>query len=148
MCVVAFGAGRQQDAVPVLEKFFEKVQDQSQAALADVAYNNITVALTMLGQRAKVLEILHKKLIDKSVTSEIKQKVLHGIGYAGDETSLDVLVDYYKDEKNEHLKSFVIMAMGFILDKNKISPLYKIVADGNPDIPLNIMIIMLLTRPD
>ncbi|MCK5579413.1 MAG: HEAT repeat domain-containing protein, partial [Planctomycetes bacterium] len=146
--ILALGMIGDERAVPVLEKLFEKVQDQAYGDLADAAYNNITVALIMSGQRSKVLETLHGKLSDKSLANQVKLKAIHGLGYVGDKTSIDPLINFYQNEKNANLRAYAVMALGFILDKDKINPLYKITADGNHNIRLNVINYILLSKPD
>ena len=148
--ILALGMIGDKRAVPILEELFEKVQDPGQELLANAGYNNITVALAMLGRRAEVLKILHEKLAsaDKSVLSGAKWKILHGIGYVGDETSIDPLMNFYKNEKDGKVRAYAAMALGFVLDKDKINPLYKITSEGNHNIRLDVMIDILFNRPD
>ncbi|MEK7448215.1 MAG: HEAT repeat domain-containing protein [Planctomycetota bacterium] len=146
--ILALGMIGDKRAVPVLEKIFEKIQDPAYLNLANAGYNNITVALAKLGQRDKVREILHKKLEDKSILFDNKLKILHGIGYVGDETSIDLLLNFYNNEKNAKLRSYAVLSLGFILDKDKITPLYKIISDGNHTSTLEIIGNILLSRPD
>ncbi|MEK7449445.1 MAG: HEAT repeat domain-containing protein, partial [Planctomycetota bacterium] len=144
--ILALGLIGDQKAVPVLEKVFEKVQNRPD--LAEAAYNNITVSLVLLGQRAQVLGILHQKLTEKSVPEKIKQRILHGLGYFGDKNSIDKLIEFYKNEKNINLRSYAVLALGFIIDRNQITPLYKITADNNPYVKLGVMDYILFSKPD
>ncbi|MEK7449648.1 MAG: HEAT repeat domain-containing protein [Planctomycetota bacterium] len=144
--ILALGMIGDQQAVPVLEKVFEKVQTRPD--LADTAYNNLTVSLAMLGQRSKVLEIFYKKLTDKTLAPDMKMKILHGIGYIGDKTSIEPLAEFYKTEKNNDLRAYAVLALGFVLDRDKINPLYKITADSNYNIRLAIMDHIYYSKPD
>jgi len=68
---------------------------------------------------------------DKKLTLEIKMRAIHGLGYLGDKSSIEPLINFYKEEKSDDLRTYAIMALGFILDGDKVNPLYKITADNN-----------------
>ncbi|MBI4833619.1 MAG: HEAT repeat domain-containing protein [Planctomycetes bacterium] len=144
--VLALGMIGDKKAIPALEEAFKKVQDR--VDLAKVGYNNLTVALAMLGKRQEVLDTLYKKIEDKLTPTDIKSRALNGIAYIGDKGSIDHLVKYYDSEKNDELRFYSILAIGFILDKDTINPLYKITADMNFKVKMLIQDHIFFSKPD
>lgn len=133
-------------AVSVLEKAFQKVQARPDLAIS--AYNNLTIALTLLGKRQEVLSILYEQLKNESLIPELKWSVLFGIAYIGNKTSIEPLVNFYKEQNDNWVRRYVVFALGYILDKDKINPLYAITADNNFNIWLRIIDHILMSRPD
>lgn len=144
--IQALGLIGDKEAIPALEKLYKKAQED--ISMAAAVYNNLTVALTMLGKRKETLDILHKQLKEKKASEVILLRALHGTAYIGDKSSIDYLLDFYKDEKNLTLRMYAMFALGFVLDKDKINPLYKITADNNYYIWLNIMDHIYASKPD
>ncbi|MBI4835065.1 MAG: HEAT repeat domain-containing protein [Planctomycetes bacterium] len=144
--VQALGMIGDEQAVPTLETLYKKAQEDLNIAVP--VYNNLTVALAMLGKRKEVLEILHKHLKDKKATSQILLRAIHGTAYVGTKESVTNLINCYKDEKNQDVRMYIMFALGFILDPQKINPLYDITADNNYFIWLNIMDHISLNKPD
>ena len=144
--ILALGMIGDESAVPVLEKTFKAAR--SDTALANMAYNNLTVALSMLGKKKEVLNTLYEQLKDPATDQDMMLRVLNGIGYLGDESSIAPLIDYYGRVETDTLRMYAVMALGFVLDKNKISPLYKITADNNINIHLTVLDYILASRPD
>jgi HEAT repeat protein len=144
--VLALGMIGDPKAIPVLEEAFKKAQER--VDLAVTGYNNMTVALSMLGKQQEVLEVLYKQIEEKLTPIPIKIRALHGIGYIGDKQSIAHLVKFYNNEKNDELRSYSVLALGFLLDKSDINPLYKITADMNFKIRLLIQDHIFFSKPD
>lgn len=145
--IQALGLIGDKTALPVLEKLYKKCQKDVNIATA--VYNNLTVALSMLGKRTEILDTLYKRLKDKSAPALIKTRALHGIAYVGDKSSIKPLLDFYKAEtKNQDLRNYAMFALGFVLDPEKVNPLYEITADNNYYIWLNIMNHINASKPD
>lgn len=133
-------------AIPTLEKAFQKARERIDVATN--SYNNLTVALVLLGKRKDVLSALYEQLKNESLHPEFKYRILHGLAYLGDKTSLDQLIKLCKDQKDDNLRMYIAFALGYILDKGKINPLYKITADTNFDIWLDITDHIFMSKPD
>jgi HEAT repeat protein len=144
--IQALGLIGDEQAVPALEALYKKAQED--LTIANPVYNNLTVALTMLGKKKAVLDILHKHMKDKKANMPILQRAAHGLAYVGDKESVNILVESYKNEQNQDLRMYIIFALGFILDAQKVNPLYDITADNNYNIWLNIMDHINVSKPD
>ncbi|MBI4834539.1 MAG: HEAT repeat domain-containing protein [Planctomycetes bacterium] len=144
--VLALGMIGDQQAVPALEEAFKNAQQR--VDMAKVGYNNLTISLAMLGKRNEVLEELYKRISDSKSLPQIKTRALHGIGYIGDKASIKQLMDFYVAEKNDDLRSYAILAMGFILDNERVNPLYKITADNNFVITMLILNHIFFSKPE
>jgi len=131
-------------AIPVLKKVFKT----ELTSFTTLAYSDLIVALTLLGKRQEILSLLHERLKNESLHSEIQYRILHGLAYIGDKTSLEHLVKFYNEQRDNYLRMYTVFALGYILDKNKISPLYKITADTNFDIWLDIIDQIAISKPD
>jgi HEAT repeat protein len=144
--VLALGMLGDQKAIPALEDAFKLAQERID--LATSGYNNLTVALAMLGKQKEVLETLYSQLNDKMLHPQIRMRAICGIGYLGDKTSIEPLINFYKQEKNDDLRGYAVLALGFVLDKDKINPLYKITADNDFKITLLIIDHIFFSKPE
>ncbi|MBI4835064.1 MAG: HEAT repeat domain-containing protein [Planctomycetes bacterium] len=144
--IQALGMIGDEQAVPPLEALYKKAQEDLN--IANPVYNNLTVALCMLGKKKEVLEILHKHLKEKKAPMQILQRAAHGLAYVGNKESVDTLIKAYKNEQNMDLRMYIIFALGFILDVQKVNPLYALTADTNYNIWLNIMDHIAVSKPD
>ena len=145
--IQALGMIGDQKATPVLEELFKKSQKTYDFSLN--GYNNLVVSLAMLGKRKEVLSTLYDQLKDSNkLQQDSKWRVLHGIGYIGDKTSIEPLINYYRTEDEEYSRMYAVFALGMVLDKDKINPLYKITADNNFNIWLRIIDHIQISKPD
>jgi HEAT repeat protein len=144
--IQALGMIGDEQAIPELERLYKKAQED--LTMATAVYNNLTVALSMLGKRKEVLEILHKHIKEKKAMPSLMLRAIHGTAYVGDKESVANLINCYKDEKNQDVRMYIMFALGFILDPQKVNPLYDITADNNYFIWLNIMDHIAISKPD
>lgn len=131
-------------AIPALEKVFKT----ELTSFTTLAYNDLVVSLTLLGKRKDMLYMLHEHLKNQSLHPEIKYRILHGLAYIGDKSSLEPLIRFCKEQEDDYLRMYAVFALGYVLDINKINPLYKITADTNFDIWLDITSRVFLGKPD
>jgi len=144
--VQALGMIGDPQAIPALEKAFQNAQQQYY--LAERSYNNLTVALAMLGKRKEIITILNEKLKDNSLQPEIKARILHGLAYLGDKSSIKPIIKTYEESIDDYTRDYATFALGYIMDKNKVNPLYRITADNNFNIDLNIIDHIFVSRLD
>jgi HEAT repeat protein len=142
----ALGMIGDKTAIPALEKIYAKAQKD--VAVAAAIYNNVTVSLTLLGKKQEVLEILHNQIANKELMPQFILRALHGIAYIGDKSSLEKLIDFYDAEQNPDVRQYAMFALGFILDPEKINPLYKVTSDTNYDIRLLVLDHVFTSKPD
>jgi HEAT repeat protein len=102
----------------------------------------------MLGKRTDVLSFLYEQLNDKLVLWETKSRILHGIGYIGDKKSIETLISFSNAQEYDYLNIDIVYALGYILDKDMVNPLYRITADSNFHINLQIINHIFMSRPD
>jgi len=114
---------------PALEKIFE--EDQKKCSLTTEAYNNLLVALTVLGKRKEVLSVLTKQLEDKNLANDIKLNTLHGIGYIGDKSSIEPLINAYKQEKDNWVRMYAVQSLLLLLEKETINCYCCVIANYN-----------------
>jgi HEAT repeat protein len=144
--IQALGMIGDKQALPALEKALKRASENVE--LATYAYSNIVIALTMLGKRAETLSYLYNELSNEKLHPEIKYRILYGIAYVGDKNSFEHLMKYYKDLKDDNLRIYSCFALGYLLDKDKINPLYRITADNNVNIWLKIIDHIFISKPD
>ncbi|MBI4833924.1 MAG: HEAT repeat domain-containing protein [Planctomycetes bacterium] len=142
----ALGMIGDESAINAVEKIYQKAQKE--LAVAANVYNNLTVSLAMLGKRQEILETLHNRINNKELMPQFVLHALHGIAYIGDKSSLEKVMDFYDGEQNPDMRQYAMFAIGFILDTEKINPLYKITADTNYDIRLAILDHVFTSKPD
>ncbi|MFH1231296.1 MAG: HEAT repeat domain-containing protein [Planctomycetota bacterium] len=100
-------------------------------------HTNLAVALTMLGKRDEVVLPRLFEQVNQSNNPFLKSYALHTLGLVGNKESAQVFIQSYKD-KNGYVRFTTINSIGFLLDKNSISPLARVTAD-NIDAPMRIM---------
>jgi HEAT repeat protein len=112
-----------------LEKIFE--EDQKKCTLTTESYNNLLVALSVLGNRKEVLSVLTTQLENKDLPNDTKLNTLHGIGYIGDKSSIEPLINAYKQEKDNWVRMYAVQSLLLLLEKETINCYCCVIANFN-----------------
>jgi len=110
--------------VEVLQKIWDRVERNVNI----VAYSNLAVAY------------VNKRLANHANSKDIQlnANAAHALGLVGVRESAQSLVTLYRNTDNSDVKRSVVVASGFLLDKNNINALNMVTAD-NIDIQMTIM---------
>ena len=130
--ILSLGMIGDQKGTEVLQKIWNKTDKN----LTQSAYTNLAVALTMLGKRDEVKTRLNEHINSKDET--LVSYALHTLGLIGNKESAQIIVNTYKNKDNPDVRRSAVVAIGFLLDKEKVNPLNKVTAD-NIDIQMQIM---------
>lgn len=106
-------------ATPVLKKIFNDTKRKCD--LLTEQYDDLLIALTMLGERKEVLPFLNQQMRDNTLSYETKLHAIHGTGFVGNSDSIEPLTKFYKEEKDKYLQLFDLQSLVLLLEKEKVN---------------------------
>jgi HEAT repeat protein len=109
--------------VEILQRMWAKADKN----LTVTSYTNLAVALARMGKRSEVIEQLQKHISDNN--KKMATYAVHTLGLVGDKESAKTLVNAAKDN-NIEVRKTTMTAIGFLMDKNPINPVYRVTSDS------------------
>lgn len=132
--ILSLGMINDQAATGLLVKIWQTTSKRNSNQLA---YSNIAIALSMLGQNKQVLAQMTNQL--KANDSSLTANIMHTLGLVSDRETARSFVDVFKTSSSDNrIRKATIDGVGFLLDRNDINPLVRIKGD-NIDNQMQIM---------
>ena len=124
--IMSLGMIQDKRGIEPLQAIWEKIAPYNAPLFG--YHTNLAVALTMLGKRK---DLVLPRLIDQINQSKdilLRSHALHTLGLVGDKESARYLVEASND-KTGYIRFAAINGIGFLLDKNPVNPMAKVISD-------------------
>ncbi|MFH1226698.1 MAG: HEAT repeat domain-containing protein [Planctomycetota bacterium] len=133
--ILALGMIGDPKAVNVLTAIWDKAQKD----VSRVAYTNIAVALMMIGKNQDMVLPRLKKDSSKEANAALRPFALHTLGLVGGRDDAQVFIDLCENESDVSIRNAIIYAVGFLMDKEPVPLIKRIMANNNYNLSTYVM---------